>query len=438
MTDSKSTVTRSAPMIAGIRLPYFLACLTVVLASTYLGLLTKDMIGALAASMVLGCALMWIGSNIRWFGAFGGGTLLCIGVPAILVHTGILPVSMKDVVAGWYGDSEFVGLLVAGIITGSLLGMDRRILVQVGARFAVPVLGGLLAAIGIGALAGLLLGFQIKDAVLFVILPIMGGGVSAGAVPMSDIYAHGLGGSAEQYLSMVVPVMIVANVLCIAAGGVYSALTRNRRQLFVGFNGNGEMLRAALDRPSFESSAEKPRPDYTSIGAGLLFSLCVFILGQIIGHFVPSIHPYAWLILLVAILKILGVVPRELEAAAEHWYQLIARTLVPAVLVWASFALIDINTLVEVVTSPARLALTLITVLVAALAAGFFGWLVRMYFVESSVSGGLCMADLGGSGDIATLGAADRMQLMPFAQMASRLGGAIVLLVASALLPLLT
>lgn len=43
------------------------------------------------------------------------------------------------------------------------------------------------------------------------------------------------------------------------------------------------------------------------------------------------------------------------------------------------------------------------------------------------------MANRGGSGDIQVLGAADRMELMPYAQISSRLGGGIVLVIGSIL-----
>jgi len=66
-----------------------------------------------------------------------------------------------------------------------------------------------------------------------------------------------------------------------------------------------------------------------------------------------------------------------------------------------------------------------------------FGYIVGFFPVESAITAGLCMANRGGSGDLAVLGAAKRMDLISWAQISSRLGGGIMLVVASIVFSLL-
>jgi Na+/citrate or Na+/malate symporter len=52
------------------------------------------------------------------------------------------------------------------------------------------------------------------------------------------------------------------------------------------------------------------------------------------------------------------------------------------------------------------------------------GRFLNMYPIESAIINA-CHSGQGGTGDVAILTAANRMQLMPFAQIATRIGGAI-------------
>lgn len=72
----------------------------------------------------------------------------------------------------------------------------------------------------------------------------------------------------------------------------------------------------------------------------------------------------------------------------------------------------------------------------AAFGAGLMGKLVGFYPIESAITAGLCMANMGGTGDVTVFPAARRVSLMPLAQVSSRLGGALILLVSSVVVPL--
>lgn len=94
-------------------------------------------------------------------------------------------------------------------------------------------------------------------------------------------------------------------------------------------------------------------------------------------------------------------------------------------------ALIDIDVLLATLT-PTYFVIVISAVLGGAIGAAFIGSLFGMFPIEAVLCGGLCMVNMGGSGDVATLAAADRMELMAFAQMSSRLGGAMMLLIGQA------
>ena len=53
----------------------------------------------------------------------------------------------------------------------------------------------------------------------------------------------------------------------------------------------------------------------------------------------------------------------------------------------------------------------------------FVGRLLGMYPIDAAIVTA-CHSGQGGTGDVAILTAANRMQLMPFAQIATRIGGA--------------
>ena len=66
-----------------------------------------------------------------------------------------------------------------------------------------------------------------------------------------------------------------------------------------------------------------------------------------------------------------------------------------------------------------------------------FVQVLGMYPVETAIGAGMINNSMGGTGNIAVLSAADRMEMIAFAQMANRLGGAIVLILGGILIQFL-
>ena len=73
--------------------------------------------------------------------------------------------------------------------------------------------------------------------------------------------------------------------------------------------------------------------------------------------------------------------------------------------------------------------ITIFSTVATIIATGFVvgGWL-KMYPIDTAIVTA-CHSGQGGTGDVAILTAANRMQLMPFAQIATRIGGAITVTV---------
>ncbi len=424
--------------IAGMPPVVFLIVAVITLTGLYLEVLPNNMVSGFALTMVIGGFLHWIGEKIPVFNMFGGSAILCVITPALLVYWGLFPESGVEIISNFFSGYGFVDFLIAALITGSLLGMDRRILIKVGARFFVPVIGGVVCTFLIGGAIGSITGFGFSEAILFIVAPIMGGGIGAGAIPMAEVYATTSGQTSDNFLSLIVPSVVFGNFICILIAGILHGIAKRKGQMFIGFNGNGEMLRVKSDFVIEEQKENKSNlASFDSLAVGLMIAGTLYMFGYLVNLLVPQIHTYAWTIIAAACIKIFNLAPASVEKATVNWCTFATRAWIPTILVAVSTSLVNIDQMIEVITNPAYLVISVITVVVSSLAAGFFGWLVSMYFVESSIAAGLCMADMGGSGDVAVLGTSERMQLMPFAQVSSRLGGALVILIISFLTPLL-
>ncbi|CAO1667228.1 2-hydroxycarboxylate transporter family protein [Salinicola sp. NYA28a] len=411
--------------IFGIPLPLFAIATLVLIISMATDTIPTGMIGALLVMMILGELMGFIGDRLPIVKSYlGGGAILAIFGAAALVYVQWLPTSVVDNVTQFMKGGGFLNFYIAALITGSILGMDSRVLVKVGSRYALPLICAVLFAALFAIAVGWMMGFSPQDAVVVIALPIMGGGMGAGAVPMSQIYEQLLGQPASYYISILVPALALGNVFAIIIAGLLNGLANRMPSL----TGNGQMM------PGVEIEERESKLELSKLGIGVVAALTFFVGGEILGGFIP-LHPYALMIILVAALKIANVVPESINDAAAQWFQFVAKNWTFALLFGIGIAYTDLAQVIDAI-SITYVLIVFAVVAGAAFGAGLVGKLVGFYPIESAITAGLCMANMGGTGDVAVLSAAKRMQLMPFAQISSRLGGALILLISSIVVPL--
>ena len=425
----------------------FLIITVVVLAATYLGVLPKGMTGCFVFMIVVGDILAWIGDHTPIIKSYlGGGAIVVIFGSALLVYFNLIPAASVNEAGETvynmtlpFGQLDLVGNIgtffkttggfldwyIAALITGSILGMNRKLLVKAAARYFPAIFGGLILAF----------------ALCCGVAAIMGGGMGAGASPLSKIFESSGSMSAAEALSVMTPAVAIGNAVSIVIAGVLVKVISGK------LNGRGQLMQAGSIDPkeleiSPEMQAKRDHVTLPNLGIGLLVSGGFFAWGYIIqgawnalGTGI-TIHAYAWMIITVAICKITNIVPENIEVACFQWFQFIMKNLTNVLLLGIGVCYLEIGTVIKSF-SLTYLLLCAATCVGAFVGAAIVGRLVGFYPFEAGVTAGLCMSNMGGTGDVAVLSAADRMELMPFAQISSRLGGAIILLLASLMLSLL-
>lgn len=434
-------------------LPWYLFAIfaAVILVAAYMGVLPSGMAGCFAIMIVFGTIFNEIGDHTPIVKSYlGGGAIVIIFgcaalnyfhlLPEVLNADGTVKYSLMANINSFFKPTgAFLDFYIAALITGSILGMNRKLLMNAAARYFPAIFGGLILAFALCSGLGALLGFGWAKALLLIALPIMGGGMGAGATPLSKIFETSGTMTADEALSIMTPAVAIGNAISIVIAGVIVKILVSEK-----WNGKGQLMQGGTIDPkeleiSPEMQAKRDDIKVNNLGLGLLVSCTFFAFGYIVSKIwtslVPSvsIHAYAWMIITVAICKITDCLPEKIEIACYQWYQFIMKNLTTALLVGIGLCYLDLNAVLESLNITYFL-LCLVTCLGAFFGAAIVGKLVGFYPVEAGITAGLCMSNMGGTGDVAVLSAAGRMELMPFAQISSRLGGAVILLLGSLML----
>ena len=413
--------------ISGISLPLYLFFMVVIFSAIALDKLPLNMVGITILLVALGHLLYFIGEKLPIMNSYlGGGSVFTLLGATLLASFHLVPTKVIDAVSDFMGGGfGFLDFYIAALICGSILGMNRNLLVKASTKFIPVALITMVVGFFSVGLVGMLLGNGFADSVMYVSLPMMSGGMGAGITPLSQIYADGLAnGNQAAIFSQLAPAVTFGNILAII-GALFIAKAFAKTK----YNGHGTLINATKEE------LEKPKItlDAQQIGVGMLFSFSLLVVGAILSDFFPKIHEYAFMIVIVFILKALNIVPKKLEDSVVMFNNVVMTNLTHAVLAGIGLALIDLSTLASAFTWQ-FVVLCLTSVVSMGAASWFFGMVLGMYPVETAIGAGMINNSMGGTGNIAVLSASDRMEMNAFAQMANRLCGAIVLILGGILI----
>jgi len=434
----------------GFNLPTFLCLLIVVAIIVYVpfgldkegnpgSFLRPNFLIMFSALAVFGLLFGEIGDRIPFWNDFiGGGTILVFFMAAVFGTYKLVPENFMKAVNIFYNKQpvNFLEMFIPALIVGSVLTVDRKTLIKsISGYIPLIIIGVVGASIG-GIVVGFIFGKSPIDVIMNYVLPIMGGGTGAGAVPMSQMWASQTGRPASEWFGFAISILSIANVFAIICGALLKKLGEVKSSL----TGNGKLL---IDN-SKEAVKDKEvdvKPELTDTTAAFILTGVLFMVAHILGElwaaFAKShnikfeLHRLVFLILLTIFLNIANVVPDKIKAGAKRMQTFFSKHTI-----WILMAAVGFTTDVKEIIKAAAPSNVLIALAIVLSAVGLIMLVARkmkFYPVEAAITAGLCMANRGGAGDVAVLGAADRMDLMSFAQISSRIGGAVMLVLGSVL-----
>lgn len=417
--------------VGSVPLPVYLVMSAIILITAFLQQLPVNMLGGFAVILSLGWLLGTIGANIPIIKNFGGPAIFSLLIPSILVFFNLINQNVLESTNILMKQANFLYFYIACLVCGSILGMNRKILVQGLMRMIIPMMLGMVLAMGVGTLVGVLLGLDWKHTLFFIVTPVLAGGIGEGILPLSLGYSAITGLGSEQLVGQLIPATIIGNFFAIVRTGLLTRLGEQKPRL----SGKGQLVKMSDGDDLKDALVEDQSPiDVKLMGAGVLTACTLFILGGLLEHVTGFPGPVL-MIVAAAFLKYLNVVPKETQKGSKQLYKFISGNFTFPLMAGLGLLYIPLKDVVGMLTW--QYFLVVISVVFTVIATGFVvSRFMNMYPIEAAIVSA-CQSGMGGTGDVAILSTADRMNLMPFAQVATRLGGAITVISMTALLRLL-
>ena len=400
-----------------IPLPLFLLAGGLIALDCLGGKLPSDIVVMVATLAFFGFACGEFGKRLPILGKLGAAAICATFIPSALVHYGLLPDVVVESTTKFYKSTNILYLYICCIIVGSIMSMNRTTLIQGFMRIFFPMLCGEIVGMVVGVGVGTALGLEPFQVFFFIVLPIMAGGVGEGAIPLSIGYAALMHMDQGVALGRVLPMVMLGSLTAIVIAGGLNQLGKR----FPHLTGEGQLMPNRRNETHRETPAEG-KMDVTTLASGALLAVLLYMLGMLGQKTIGLPAPVGMLFLAVLLKLVNGVSPR-LQEGSQMVYKFFRTAVTYPILFAVGVAITPWQELVNAFTLTNLLVI--ISTVSALVATGFLvGKKIGIHPIDVAIVS-CCQSGQGGTGDVAILTSGNRMNLMPFAQIATRIGGAI-------------
>ena len=202
-----------------IPLPVFIVMGALIAGFVVTGKISSEISMAIVVFSFFGFLCAEIGKRIPIIRNIGAAAIFATFIPSALVYYKVLPEPIIKMTTEFTKTSNFLYLFIASIIVGSILSMNRKVLIKGFLKIFVPLAVGSIAAMIVGTLVGTALGLGTQHTFFYIVVPIMAGGVGEGAIPLSVGYGEILHQDQGELFATILPAVMLGSLTAIVLAG---------------------------------------------------------------------------------------------------------------------------------------------------------------------------------------------------------------------------
>jgi Na+/citrate or Na+/malate symporter len=221
-------------------------------------------------------------------------------------------------------------------------------------------------------------------------------------------------------LGRVLPMVMLGSLTAIVIAGCLNQLGKR----FPHLTGEGQLMpnRSNETHRADEVETSAGKTDVTTLASGALLAVLLYMLGML-GQKMTGLPAPVGMLFLAVLLKLVNGVSPRLQEGSQMVYKFFRTAVTYPILFAVGVAITPWQELVNAFTITNLLVI--VSTVSALVATGFLvGKKIGMHPIDVAIVS-CCQSGQGGTGDVAILTSGNRMSLMPFAQIATRIGGAI-------------